>query len=406
MQNPYLPSLSFQTGFFLSDAFDGPKNAKTMSVTPKNCSWNFTLLSCFLNEHGNFQKVERRAYVQTTKDGTLVQKFTFQHKTENYMKIYLTIASTSINVKLSTSFIKQAWIRKHLVFASDLGKGGKVRIHPIVQDHIFYDISYSDPKDGTKALLLHSPILFNDFDDFSDIFHYFCKKLFKSTYPKDADTASIEEYIDLWVNTSFNSVTSLDALSKKINGFLHLDLQKSTVKKRLPQIEYTVNGETGTYYIISGIYISPWAKSILHENQGIIHGFLLDTTWKIMQHFVTSILMASSLNVGIPLAFAFGKGEDKILYKKLLEQVQKKLEIDFTGRVIESDQGSALKAVAKEFGIVHLACLRHFLVSLRYNEHSYLLSTLIKCATQEEYDAAMTYIIQQYENIDWSNKKT
>ena len=34
-----------------------------------------------------------------------------------------------------------------------------------------------------------------------------------------------------------------------------------------------------------------------------------------------------------------------------------------------------------------------------------MLSSLIKCTTQEEYDATLTYIIQQYEKIDWNNKK-
>ena len=406
MQNPYLPSLCFRTGFFLDDAFDGPRACRTMNIIPQNQRWSFTLLSCFLNEHGNFQKAERRAYETTTEAGTLIQKFTFQHSTETYMKIYLTIASDKITLKLSTSFIKQAWTRKYITFESDLGRGGKIRIRPIVQEHVFYDISFAEPKDGTKALLLHSPLLFNANDDFTNIFHYFCKKLHKSSYPKNDDTASIEEYIDLWINDTTNSVTSLEALSKKITGCLHLDLQKVMVKKRLPQIEYTYNGETNNYYIISGIYISPWAKSIVLENQEVVHGFLLDTTWKIMQHFVTSILMASSLNVGIPLAFAFGKSEDKVHYSKFLTYIQTQLDFNFKGRIIESDQGSALKAVAKEFEMINLACLRHLLVSLKYNEHTYLLSTLIRCTTQEEYDATMTYIIQQYESFDWNNKKS
>ena len=405
MQNPYVPYLCFRTEFFLDDAFDGQRNVKMMSVFPSNNqSWNFTLLSCFLNEHGNFRKAERRAYQETTKDGTLQQKFTFQHILHTHMKIYVTIASTAISLKMSTSYIKQAFTRKHIVFQSNLGKGGKICIQSRIQDHVFYDITFSDPKDGTKALFLHSPLIFNASDDFSDIFAYFCKKLKCSSYPKDCDTASIDEYIELWIIDEKNRVNSLDTLTKKIRGYLHLDLQKCTVAKRLPQISYTENGETSNYYIVSGVYISPWSKSIL-ANTEVIHGYLLDTTWKIMQNFVTSILMASSLNVGIPLGFAFGKSEDKVLYTKLLTTMKDKLDLEFKGKVIESDQGSALKAVAKEFEMIHLACLRHLLVSLKYNEHTYLLSMLIKATTQEEYDAAFAFITQKYETIDWNNKK-
>ena len=56
-------------------------------------------------------------------------------------------------------------------------------------------------------------------------------------------------------------------------------------------------------------------------------------------------------------------------------------------------KSSALKTVAKVFEMIKLARFCHSLVSLKYT-------------TQEEHDAAMTYIIQQYENFGWNNKKS
>ena len=185
MQNPYLPNLWFRTGFYLDDAFDGTRHFKVMEIVPAHSEkWTFTLLSAFLNEHHNFRKANRRAYEQETNAGTLLQKFIFQNKNLEFMKIYVNIASTSINVKMTTSYIKQVWQRKHIVLESNLGRGNKVCISERMQDHIYYDFNIPDPKDGTKSQFLHSPLLFNSIYDFSDIFHYFCKKIASIFIPK------------------------------------------------------------------------------------------------------------------------------------------------------------------------------------------------------------------------------
>ena len=71
------------------------------------------------------------------------------------------------------------------------------------------------------------------------------------------------------------------------------------------------------YSIVDGVYISPYAKSILEENRDIIDGMMLDTTWKLIQNYVVSILVASSCNVSVPLGFSFGKAETKEEYQLL-----------------------------------------------------------------------------------------
>lgn len=110
-------------------------------------------------------------------------------------------------------------------------------------------------------------------------------------------------------------------LKQKTKGYLLLDIQQSNINKRKPKIEY--KGQT--YYVIGGTYILPFTKSILSDYQEIINGLLLDTTFKILPSFVTSILMGSSFNTWIPLSFTFGETENKQLYEKHL---QKQMNID------------------------------------------------------------------------------
>ena len=392
--------LSFTTDKHLDDYFDGKYGIKNLEIFPtNNREWTITLLICFLNELSCFKKAERRAYTTKTKDGHEYQLFLFKDM-QNAAKLYIQL-SKKIYVTLSTSYIKSLWERKHIIMFSSQGKGNKTRTVITQQDHIFYEITFLNPKDGTRALLNHSPLIFNSIYDFSDCFCYFAKKvsLNNAIYPLE-DTLSLQEFIDLWIKTKSKQINSIDTLKSNIQGYLQLDIQQSTSKKRLAEITY----DNHKYYIVSGVYISPWAKSLFADNPNFIDGFLLDTTWKIMSLYVTSIIMGSAYNVGLPLGFAFGHGEDKAMYKELLETLQDKLEIRLKDMVIESDQGSALRAICKELEMIHLACMRHLLVSLKYNDATYLISTIIKCATDEELKYALKYAVEAYEKLTDKDK--
>ena len=79
--------------------------------------------------------------------------------------------------------------------------------------------------------------------------------------------------------------------------------------------------------------------SLLYCNENLqINGYILDSTWKVVSKYVTSILMASVVNPSLPIAFAFGKGETIDLFNKLLKTTSKKLNLSFKGKVMESDQ--------------------------------------------------------------------
>ena len=147
------------------------------------------------------------------------------------------------------------------------------------------------------------------------------------------------------------------------------------------------------YYIVSGVYISPWAQSLVCDNEDLVNGYLLDTTWKIMSRYVTSILMTSTYNVGVPIGFAFGRGEDKAIYNELFSTISEQTSIVFPGKVIESDQGTALKAAIGDLSMMHLACFRHLLVNLKFNPYSYLIDKIVRCTTEFELQNVKNHVI-------------
>jgi hypothetical protein len=52
---------------------------------------------------------------------------------------------------------------------------------------------------------------------------------------------------------------------------------------------------------------------------------------------------------------------------------------------VESDQGSALKAICNKYQNTHLACIRHLLVSLKQHHFSFQVGNLVKCRTIKDF---------------------
>ena len=161
----------------------------------------------------------------------------------------------------------------------------------------------------------------------------------------------------------------------------------------------TMNINNKKYFIIDGVYISPYVHSILKDNDRIVDGMMLDTTWKLMHNYVTSILIASVCNVSVPLGFSFGKAETKEEYMLLFSFFKSKLDIDISTYIFESDQGSALRSVCAENSSTHLACLRHLLVTLKYDEFGYDVGKLIKTKSKLDLETLMNELSSQYSKI-------
>ena len=102
----------------------------------------------------------------------------------------------------------------------------------------------------------------------------------------------------------------------------------------------------------------------------------MDTTWKVISKY-----------------FTFGGAEDKKLYNNFVEIFSSEFGINLKQFIIESDQGSALKAVCDEFK-GQIACLSHFLVSLKSTLFSFQAGQIIACRCAKDLDA----LLHQYAN--------
>jgi hypothetical protein len=163
-------------------------------------------------------------------------------------------------------------------------------------------------------------------------------------------------------------------------GLLGLRLARPSVHDKLEP--YTHNN-TG-YSILSGYWVSPLAESILRENE--VDGLIMDTTFRVMRRYYTAILVAVRHNVGIPLAISFGPRESIEPYRMFYDVFDRGLHINLAGYILESNQGSALKAVGKQHRR-HLFCLRHVLTSLDtkdYSRFASLVGNLISARSETE----------------------
>ena len=183
-----------------------------------------------------------------------------------YIKIQ--IATNNIQVSISKDYIMQStqWDKYEINVMSQIGSQGRKTKTPKIKTLVFWEMRINQPNAGTTALLLHKSLIFNSINDFTLGFQYYAKKFKKVHMPINDDTCSIYEFISIWVNDSKTAITTLETLASLFSGYLHLNLQMSRQKKYLQSIKY----DEKFYFIISGVYFSPFAESILMENSSIL----------------------------------------------------------------------------------------------------------------------------------------
>jgi hypothetical protein len=167
-----------------------------------------------------------------------------------------------------------------------------------------------------------------------------------------------------------------------ILGYLHLDIEQWL--QGGDEFESLIHGED-EFSILRGWYLSSCTQSILERNS--MDGLMLDTTWKIIRKYMTTIIMAVYRNVGIPLGLAFGTAETMELYEQHFGAFNHMFGIDLSHYILEPDQGSALCSLGTSKGQVQLFCLRHFLLSLKQNEFSCQIGNLVKCQTEDKFES-------------------
>lgn len=378
--------LSFRTDFFLNDAFNSEHAIKYFDIFPINGNWSFTILICFLNQLPNFQKNFSLPFKKLT-NNDYCARFSLIYNNNPQTEIIIFVGE-SIKVKATRTLITTLFKPARFWFFSQLRSWNKTRCHQKYQQHISYILFFNKYNDGTKAFFHHRPLVFCTPHDFSPVTYFFIKSIQKVGMPYIYDTFVLHEFFSMFFNESKQTViNSYEKFKENVNGYLKLTIQKSQIKKNLAK--YYEKGVE--YYIIGGIYISPYAQSLINNNSNIISCCLLDTTWKCLPYYVTSILMLSIKNTGIPISFAFGSSENKDLYQMHFTTFKSLYNIDLANFLFESDQGTSLIALFKEKNIKNFFCLRHLFANLKFNEYAFAVEQIVKCATQEEFDNCLLF---------------
>lgn len=389
-------SLPLSTCFYTKSYFDDPKHLEMLPISLDD-KWNFTLISIFLNEMHDF--IPKDHCIVHLKNNYV----SFNFKSSNNPSYQISI---NISEDLSKDIIVEAsyaWLIEELEveesdFESNIGSRNRLLQKPRMQTHVRFFNTITDLSNSSKCLFFHYSIsLFSNYD-FSKVFHYFVKKISKFGLPLNEDTYMLQNYINIWYpsvekiyNHSFN-----DLNQNGIKGYFNIILEPIITPKKLPT--YSIDDQN--YYITSGVHVLNNAFSLLNENPDLeFDGFVLDTTWRIIPHFVTSILNICFLNTSLPLAFAFGSGETKFLYDILLQTVQNQLNIDFQNSVIESDEGPALRSICDDYSIIQLKCTRHFLEKLKKYDYFYEVKHLIQCTSEIDYENAIIQFSEQFTQI-------
>ena len=358
------------------------ENAKTILIEPENSTWNYRTLSIFINECKTFKfDPKNGARYQFNPNGKHCYFFRFVNENDDEHFILVNISQT-ISVRASIKYVsnweeencQKSWIKKSLLM----------------------QLSSS-----SQALMRNSPLLYYPFSDFSHLFHSFASSF---TSLKIADysknTMHIFDYVENYKNERINNQVNFQRFCKMSNGFCLLKIaEHNNTTKKFNKIEYNSN----RYYILGGVFINIYAKYIVLDSKR--SGLMLDTTWKLLQHYVVSIPTVIIHNVGVPLGFSFGIIEDSDIYNNFFEHFKNVFgfQIPTFINVAESDQGSGLKKAIKDQGLKHLCCLRHLLVSLGRKPYSQQVGNLVSTASSHDLEELKKVYNKQWKKITDTN---
>ena len=385
-------SMFFTSPYYPTSYFLDKRHSKMLPIFATE-NWNFTLVSILLNELHEFIKKD---HCITEKDGETF--FNFQSSLNSQYQISISVSNNRLSVEGSYYWLKDRWNWHKLEMGTKFGSRGRKLQNPRCEEHIRFYITIDNFSNSSKCFYFRRSFILLSQYDFSKIFHYFAKNISELGLKHDEDTDMLLKYINQWCfkkDQIFNrSFSELNA--NGITGYFKLILAPIYYHRKLPK--YTVS-ETD-YYITSGVYIFDKAYALFQRNHHLIKdGYILDTTWRIMPNFVVSILNVCFYNTSLPIAFAFGHGETKILYSLLLDTVEEELNINFTNKILESDEGSALKAICSDYSIIKLSCLRHYLEKLKKYDYYYEIKEILKCTSEIDLNNSIQQFSQQFTTI-------
>ena len=368
-------------------------NNRFWEILLEDSEWNITNISVLLNEMRNWQVHKEFKMRNKYDDKCLVFSF-IRFDEMAILKIYVRLTG-GIIVKILYVAARREWEIKsgHEFIKRD--KRGRLLKKPKLATVIYHQTSVSPTTDNANLFYQKKMSIFYNVKGFSDIFIYFCRKTAKRISPtffNDSDVF-IDVYETWLKKEEIQKFTTEKNFMQNCEGFLKLQISGNLYKDKVH-----VTFDEIDYSIISGIYISPYAEEIFKRNGDIIDGILLDTTWKLIPCYVTSILMLSVCNVGIPVAFSFGDSENTDIYDQFFKVFMENYSIDLSKFVIESDQGKALTAICTKYNCTHIGCLKHLITSLGLGAFSKQVSELVSAKCTLDYETLKRIYSEKFAN--------
>jgi hypothetical protein len=238
--------------------------------------------------------------------------------------------------------------------------------------------------------------------DISRSLKYFIRVVSKYGVPETRSFNFIHEITAVIIAKKHaKSVTTIFEFQRQTKGYLQLTVSPWQRQDHL-HLE-SITWESQRYSILKGCYVAPFTYAIFRDYPELISGLLMDTTWRVIRLYVTSILTIVIANTGIPIAVSFGPAEDTAIYETFYSTFRSLFQLDLSQYTIESDQGSALRAICTKYGNRHLACLRHLLVNIGYRPFSFEIGNLVRCRSKIDFKNLKTLYEKKFTSMEVSN---
>jgi hypothetical protein len=344
--------------------------------------WTFPFLFAFLNEFAEPWVKYKRSQHRSKRNQILVLKWWNPDEEAIIKVMILKEWKIIVYANLYGLLRSQSWIRQDFTELTNHDDRNRETQKRILRTFLRWSLHFETTRDGTNWIFQQSSFVPLDRNDYSPLVLRLTKQLIRARLPQDPNTVFLFVLDRMFsIHRTPTPAHTFQSFARSVPGYLHFNL---IIRRPGDQFE-PFHSEVADYSIVSGYYLTPWAKSIIQDNP--IDGIVLDTTWTVMREYVTALLMAVFYNVGIPIAFAWGPAETRELYEMFYGGFQKLFQINLSDFVLESDQGSALQSIAGEYHVKrHLLCLRHFLASLKTKKHSFEVGNLVKARTREEFE--------------------
>lgn len=360
--------------------------------------WDIKTVSLFLNSLENFLPTERSRHVSRAKEPYTAMKFVHSENPEIYVRFSFHYLAGRIELSVSSQWLTKDWILKRTTKMSRLGTRGRDCVLESMKtlERFSYYVYISN--DTQIAIFTCRSPIFYSIDDFSSPFKDFVHNFLsndKSSNFTGENLDFINEFYKTWIKNSrqYDKIKTREQFFQNTEGFIKFVVSEQNEADKQHQI--MIDGKN--YSILRGIYLSPFAKSIMGEkNKNYVDGLLMDTTWHVINNYVTSILMVSVCNVGLPLGFSFGPSEDKAQYEMFYNTFSEEIGVPLDKFTVESDRGTALRAIVSEKGSVHLGCLHHLLRSIKSSEFSHQIGSLVACKCKIDLDILLNTYEEEF----------